>query len=121
MKAAILACVLVSGSCAQHPAYTIGITTGAVGFGACAIDEVKVGDCAIVGAAAGVFFGLLTAVLYHFTDPNAHALKLDDEPIGSGGEVRLHTFTPPPPVPVDAGVDAAIDAAQPALPDAATP
>jgi len=131
VKAALLACVLASGSCAQHPAYSIGVATGAMGFGACEIDEVKVGDCAIVGAATGLFFGILTAVLYHFTDPNAHVLKLDDETVGSGGELHLHTFTPPPPVPlaVDAGVPMpdAVEApppdaaAQPALPDAAAP
>ena len=121
----VVVCALASGSCTKYPATSIGITAGAIGFGGCEIDQVQVKDCAIIGAVTGVFFGALVAALYHFTDSSAHELKLDDS-LGSGGEVRLHTFTPPPPVPLlDAGVpDAAPDAqpaspdAQPALPDA---
>jgi len=115
----VVVCALASGACTQYPATSIGLTAGAIGFGGCELDEVKVGDCAIIGAVTGVFFGALVAVLYHFTDSSAHELKLD-ESIGSGGEVHLHTFTPPPPVPMPIAIDAGVpDAAQPALPDAA--
>ena len=96
-------------TCAEHPAYTVGIATGAIGFGGCAVDEVKIGDCAAIGAITGVFFGALTALLYHYTDSNAHELKMD-ESLGSGGALELHTFTPPPPVPLDARRRRRVDA-----------
>jgi hypothetical protein len=100
--------LVVLAACAEHPAYTVGISTGAISFGACEVDEVKIGDCALIGAITGVVLGVVTAVIYHYTDSSAHELKLD-ESLGSGGVVQLHTFTPPPPVPLDAGI---ADAAQ---------
>ena len=108
-RAIAVALVLGLGAaCAEHPAYTVGISSGAISFGACAIDDVSVGDCALIGAITGVVLGAVTAIIYHYTDSSAHELKMD-ESLGSGGVVQLHTFTPPPPVPLDAGIaDAAI-------------
>lgn len=105
---AVALAVSLGAACAEHPAYTVGISCGAISFGACAIDDVSVGDCALIGAITGVVLGAITAVIYHYTDSSAHELKMD-ESLGSGGVVQLHTFTPPPPVPLDAGVaDAAV-------------
>jgi hypothetical protein len=112
--AVVLALSLGSASCGQHPVATIAAATGVIGFGACEIDEVKFGDCAAIGAITTVFFGGLAWLLYHYTDSSAHELKMD-EALGSNGALELHTFTPPPPVPIDAGV-APPDA--PMLPDA---
>ncbi len=97
--------VSLGAACAEHPAYTVGISTGAISFGACAIDDVKIGDCALVGAITGVVLGAVTAIIYHYTDSSAHELKMD-ESLGANGGGQLHTFTPPPPVPLspDAGV-----------------
>jgi hypothetical protein len=110
--------VSLGAACAEHPAYTVGISTGAISFGACEVDAVKIGDCALIGAITGVVLGVVTAVIYHYTDSSAHELKMD-EAVGSGGIVQLHTFTPPPPVPLalDAGVaDAAVQAPLDAAP-----
>jgi hypothetical protein len=106
-----VALALLLGACAEHPAYTVGISTGAISFGACAIDDVKIGDCALIGAITGVVLGAVAAIIYHYTDSNAHELKMD-ESLGSNGVVQLHTFTPPPPVPLspDAGVAEIADA-----------
>jgi hypothetical protein len=101
--AVVLALSLGSGACAKHPVATIAAATGVIGFGGCAIDEVSFGDCAAIGAITAAFFGGLTWLLYHYTDSNAHELKMD-ESLGSNGALELHTFTPPPPVPLDAGI-----------------
>ncbi|HEY3806805.1 MAG TPA: hypothetical protein VGL61_29580 [Kofleriaceae bacterium] len=118
--ALVLAVSLAGGGCMQHPVATIATATTAIAFGGCAIDEVQVGDCALIGAISGVFFGGLAWLLYHYTDSSAHELKMD-EAIGSNGTLQLHTFTPPPPVPlaVDAGVpDAPIAPIAPIASDA---
>jgi hypothetical protein len=107
--AIVLVVSLGSAGCLNHPVATIASASAVVGFGGCAIDEVSIGDCAAIGAITAVFFGGLAWLLYHYTDSSAHELKMD-ESLGSNGALELHTFTPPPPVPVDAGV---------ALPDAA--
>jgi hypothetical protein len=106
VKRAIALAVLAT-ACAEHPAYTVGIATGAISFGACEVDSVAIGDCALIGAITGVVLGVVTAVIYHYTDSSAHELKMD-ESLGSGGVVQLHTFTPPPPVPLDAGSGSAV-------------
>jgi hypothetical protein len=113
--AVALAVALTSGGCIQHPVATIASATTVIGFGGCAIDEVKIGDCVLIGAISGVFFGGLAWLLYHYTDSNAHELKMEDESIGSNGALKLHTFTPPPPVPLatPAPVDAGIPEAPP--------
>jgi hypothetical protein len=109
VKRHALVVAVVMTACAQHPAYTIGVATGVIGFGACAVDEVKASDCLVIGALTGVVFGVATALIYHFTDSNAHELRMD-ESLGSGGVVQLHTFTPPPPVPLEQGSGSAIEA-----------
>jgi hypothetical protein len=115
-----LAVALTSGGCIQHPVATIASATTVIGFGGCAIDEVKIGDCVLIGAISGVFFGGLAWLLYHYTDSNAHELKMEDESIGSNGALKLHTFTPPPPVPLaaPAPADAGIPEAPPPTPPA---
>ena len=116
MKATALVVALGLAGCAEHPVATIASATTVIGFGGCAVDEVKLGDCAAIGAISGVFFGGLAWLLYHYTDSSAHELKMD-ESIGSNGAVRLHTFTPPPPPPVPvAPVATPVDAGVPDAP-----
>jgi hypothetical protein len=111
---------VLAGSCVEHPAYTVGIATGTIGFGTCEADATATDKCAAIGAITGVAFGVLTALIFHFTDAGANH-PVPDEP--GDGVVPLHTFTPPPPPPlpadagvapiaIDAGIVMPVDAAQ---------
>jgi hypothetical protein len=63
--------------------------------------------CGIIAGAVGLGLGGLTGLVTLFADTNEHALPADDDMEMAGSAVRIHTHTEPPPVPIDAGTDAA--------------
>ena len=102
-----LAVAVGAGSCIRHPAATVGLTFAGIGFGTCELDDTRLRTCAAIGAIAGVGFGLLSALVFHFTNSTAPP----DTAPGSGAcsAAPLDTFAPPllPPMALDAGIDAA--------------
>lgn len=117
-RVALFAIVIVLGDCAfaqKHPGVTVGITTGAIGFGACELSVERVGTCAAIGGVAGLVLGGITGLVTLFADTSAHDLSnLDEEE-----QERVPAGTPPPPglppgmTGLDAGVGAAVDARLP--------
>lgn len=95
MKRAVLLCsLLMLADCEfaqKHPAVTIGLTTGVLGWGGCEMAVEKIGTCTAIGGAAGLALGGLTALVYAVADPNAHELTNDED------ETPIQTGTPPPP------------------------
>ncbi len=99
---AILLAVAGCGFAQKHPAVTIGITAGVVGFGACGMAVEKLDTCSAIGAAAGVALGGIAGLAMLFADTEEHALpNLGEE----DGVIREGT-PPPPGLPPDAGVGA---------------
>jgi hypothetical protein len=96
MKRVVLLCsLLVLADCEfaqKHPAVTVGVTTGVLGWGGCEMAVAKIGTCTVVGGAAGLFLGGITALVYAIADPNAHELTTDED-----DETPIQTGTPPPP------------------------
>lgn len=105
--------------CVQHPVVTTTVAGAVIGFGACEIDAERVGDCAIIGAAAAAALGLITWAVFHFTDQDQHRLLVPDNELGSDGSVSIHSYTPRPPVPL--GSDAGSAAPMTAPPIAPAP
>jgi hypothetical protein len=119
VKRAVLCAALVAMSCesaAKHPGITIGAVTGTMGFGLCSLSVSATGTCAIVGGAAALALGGITALVTLIADTNASEPDpyLDDK-----SHVYDYITAPPPGLPVDAGVDAAPVAPVPAF-DAGT-
>jgi hypothetical protein len=123
----VLVAALTTGSCAfaqKHPAVTIGLVAGTIGFGTCGLAVDKLGTCAVVGLGAGFVLGGITGLVTTFADTSAHQLPSDEEPVEPIVRVRSHTAPPPgpppgsapvepsapPAAPVDAGVPAPVDA-----------
>jgi len=119
MKRAALVALIALGSCEfaqKHPAVTVGIAGGAVGFMGCETDGVDSVICAKVGGAAGAgLFLIAAAVTYFFDTGDNQPIPEDEEEqqqeVTSSGAIKVHTHTAPPPVAVDAGVT--VDAAAP--------
>ena len=101
--AALLSMLLAVTGCGfaqKHPAVTIGITAGIVGFGACGMAVEKLDTCSLVGGAAGVGLGGITGLALLLGGEDDHALPPFQE---EDGVIREGT-PPPPGLPVDAGV-----------------
>jgi hypothetical protein len=115
MKRALL--VFALGSCAfaqKHPAVTVGITAGSIGFFMCEINVEKIGTCGAIGAGIGVVLGGITGLVTLLAETNA------EEPAqGESGAIDTQADEPPglpPGMLLDAGVPlptTAIDAAVP--------
>src|SRR5690349_6385848 len=120
MKRALVVLALVSlagcESAAKHPAITIGTVTGTMGFGLCELSVADVGTCAIVGGAAALALGGITALVYLLADPNAQP----DAPVQEEAP-REYVTEPPPGLPAWMQTDAGVPALAPdaALVDAA--
>lgn len=103
--AALLSIVLAATGCGfaqKHPAVTIGITAGVIGFGACGMAVEKLDTCSLIGGAAGLGLGGIAGLAMLFADTDEHALPpLEEE----DGVIREGT-PPPPGLPPDAGVGA---------------
>ncbi len=99
--------------CAQaqrHPAIAVGLVAGVVGGMTCEIQGPEhQSTCGIIGGAAGLGLGLITGLVTLIFDTSDHSLGPDDdeEQLTPEGALKVHTHTEPPPVPIDAGVDAA--------------
>jgi hypothetical protein len=91
------------GSCARHPAITVGVAAGSVGLLSCEVNGASQQACGIISGSVGLVLGGIAALVTYFADTNAHALPSDDE-ILPNGAVRVHTHTELPPVPLDGGV-----------------
>jgi hypothetical protein len=118
MKRALLMVALgaTQPTCANHPAITVGIGGGAVGFASCEIQGGAQSTCGIITGAVALGLGGLAWLVTTFADTNAHELTGDDEMLPDG-VVRVHTHTDLPPVPLDAGVpDAAPTATDATVP-----
>lgn len=101
--AALLSMLLAVAGCGfaqKHPAVTIGITAGIVGFGACGMAVEKLDTCSLIGAGAGLGLGGVTGLAMLFANEEEHALPPFQE---EDGVIREGT-PPPPGLPVDAGV-----------------
>lgn len=119
MKRALSVVVMLSlGSCAfatKHPAVTIGIVAGTIGFTTCFLAVEKPGTCGLVGLGAGVAIGGITGLATTVFEPNAPA-----EPDESDADMMRRVrgegvpegpYLPPEPNPLP----------QTALPDAGVP
>ena len=119
MRRAALVMLLALGSCEfaqKHPAVTAGITAGSIGFVGCMADNVDVAPCGAVGAGAAIFLGgiaWLATTLFNTEDTMPEPEEGEQE-MTQQGAIKVHTHTAPPPVMIDAGVDAAIVADAPA-------
>jgi hypothetical protein len=109
-RAALLLALAGCGFAQRHPAITAGIVGGVVGGLSCEIDNpAKQAYCGLIAGGAAAFLGGITGLVTLFADTSDHELPpVDDE--DDGDEVRVHTSTPPPPVTLDAGVDAPLAA-----------
>jgi hypothetical protein len=110
----LLAIVWTFASCGfaqRHPAVTATIVGATVGYGGCAMDNADPATCGIIGGSTAVFLGGIVALVGLFADTNAHVIPPDEGDVSEPGTVRVHTSTEPPPAAIDAGVDAALDAA----------
>jgi len=105
--------LVCSGSCARHPAITVGIAAGSVGLLSCEVNGASQAACGIIAGSVGLALGGIAALVTYFADTSAHALPSDDELLPNGA-VRVHTHTDLPPVPLDGGIPDA-----PPPPDAA--
>jgi hypothetical protein len=114
--ALVAAVALAAGSCEwaqRHPAVTAGIAGGTIGFFGCEVDSVKVTTCAAIGGAAGLFLGGIAGLAMLFLNTNEddqQAPPPNVQEMTRSGAIRVHTHTAPPPVVIDAGVDAGPDA-----------
>ena len=102
MKQLALLLVLNIG-CAKHPVIIVAATAATIGRLSCEADDGTAKVCALTTAIVAVALGGLAALVTEFADTNAHQLPPDEE-ITTGGTLRLHTHTAPPPVPLDAGI-----------------
>jgi hypothetical protein len=120
MRATALVVALVLGlaGCTfsqRHPAVAAAIVGGAVGFGACEIDDshIAVSTCGLVGGAAAVFLGGIVAIVTLFVDPEGH--ELPPEPLDEEALPPIVRHPHVAPATIDAGVtdagpaDAVID------------
>ena len=109
----------------KHPGVTTGLVAGTIAFGMCGLAVEKLGDCAKVGAVAGVGIGGITGLVTTFFTTSATEMPQDEEdaPIR-----RIKSQGPPPgpylppdpnPLPQAALPDAGVPAPAPA--DAALP
>ncbi len=130
MKGAALVAVFALSGCAfaqKHPAITVGLVAGTMGFGTCGLAVDKLGTCAAVGGIAGLAIGGITGLVTTFFDTSAHGLPQDpeDEPIRrvkSQGEPPGPYLPPEPnPLPATALPDGSGSAATPAPPPPAPP
>ncbi len=116
--AALLSMLLAVAGCGfaqKHPAVTIGITAGVIGFGACGMAVEKLDTCSAIAAAAGLGLGGIAGLAMLFGDTEDHALPPFEE---EDGVIREGT-PPPPGLPPDAGVGLApADAGVPLAPSA---
>ena len=117
IRVAVVAIALTL-SCANHPALTVGIGGASVGLASCEIQGGKQETCGLITGIVGLGLGGLAWLVTELADTNAHELPPDDEMLPDGA-VRVHTRTELPPVPVDAGVPAPIDAPAAVVHDAA--
>jgi hypothetical protein len=121
MKAAALIALIALGSCEfaqKHPAVTVGIAGGVVGFMGCETDGVDTKYCAEAGGAAAIgLFTIAALVTFFFDTGDNQPIPEDEEELQQQqevthtGAIKVHTHTAPPPVVVDAGVT--IDAIAP--------
>ena len=75
MKRALLIVVVLAATqptCANHPALTVGIGGGAIGFGSCEIQGGSQATCGIIGGAVALGLGGLAWLVTEFADTNAH-------------------------------------------------
>ncbi len=106
-RLAVVLALAGCGSAQRHPAITAGIVGLAVGGLSCEIDSPdSQASCAIIGGSAAVFLGGIAALVTLFADTSDQSNQVFDDDDQGSASVRLHTSTPPPPVVVDAGVDA---------------
>lgn len=106
MKRVLL--LLALAGCVKHPGITAGVAGGVMGFGACEIDSVKVSTCGIIGASTALALGGIAWLVTTLFDTEDHEVTFgDDDELTPQGGVKVHTHTAPPPVVIDAGVDAA--------------
>ena len=123
MKRALSVVVMLSlglplGSCAfatKHPAVTIGLVAGSIGFTTCFLAVEKPGTCGLIGLGAGVAIGGITGLATTIFEPNAppdpDANDADMMRRVRGEGVPEGPYLPPEPNPLP----------QTALPDAGVP
>ena len=107
---ALLVLALCAG-CAKHPPVTVGVAAGAIGFGACMVDDAHAGTCGIIGGGAAVLLGGLTALIMLVADTGDHSIPPDEQP-------EPEIIRKPRTHAVDAGVDAPVPAPESAPADA---
>jgi hypothetical protein len=106
-RAALLSLGLLLGSCAfaqKHPGVTVGVVAGTIGFGACELSVEKLGTCSAIGGITGLVLGGITGIVTLIGETNAPP---EEPPLADEEQPfvrRVRTQTPPPPVPLDAGV-----------------
>ena len=109
MKRAIVVIALIAisgGSCEfaqKHPSVTAGITGATVGFLGCEVDNVKISTCGAISGIVGLGLFGVVAIVNLVANTNAEEEVEAPPPPGT---LRVRTHTEPPPVVVDAGVDA---------------
>jgi hypothetical protein len=78
---AVLALAACSCGFAQkHPAVTVGVVAGTLGFVMCAPAVEKQTTCLAIGAIAGLALGGITGLVTTFADTSAHELVEEPEP-----------------------------------------
>jgi hypothetical protein len=114
--ALVTALALTTGSCEfaqKHPAVTAGLTAGGMAFFGCEADGVDFTPCAKVTGVVGLGLFAVTflATTFLTTSEDTEPVAVEgDQEMTQGGAIKVHTHTAPPPVMIDAGVDAAVDA-----------
>lgn len=113
-----IAYLLLLAGCARHPIATVAVGAGSIGLLTCEANSASLwkshdtahvqATCGIFTAGAALFLGGLAAIVTHFAQSEASAPPPPQEHVLPSGAVRVHTRAEPPPVPVDAGVDAEI-------------
>lgn len=115
-KRIALVLVFALGGCAfaqKHPAVTIGIVAGSVGFVTCGLAVEKLGTCSLVGLGAGVAIGGITGLVTTIFASNADELAEDDQDAlrrvrGDGPPPGPYLPPEPNPLPQTALPDAGV-------------
>jgi hypothetical protein len=107
MKRALVVLALLSFSgcetAAKYPGTTIGTVTGTMTFGLCELSVARPGTCLLIGGAAGLALGGITALVNLLANTNAPV-----DPAAQEEQQREYVTEPPPGLPewmrTDAGV-----------------
>jgi hypothetical protein len=125
VAAGLVAALASAPGCAfavDHPAVTVGIVGGTLGFGTCKLASDSYGKCALVGGGAGAFLALVAAAAL-WLGGDGHTVMLEEQaqPLPDDDRPRKRSQRSPDEPAAPNPADPAAPAAAPASPTPASP